>query len=301
MVKSRLIHLILSLVLVFSVAGGIIVSQSAAFAQGSTDTPTPTPTSTAPALTLKTDIPSYSDNSGSTFSFDVTLSYDGTDRKTVNLSLSGPQGWTSNLTYLSKQISAVDMGPADQYGPDTKTLTVSMSSNAGTSPDPGSYPVTLTATSGDLKDDITLTAIVKNRYDMYTTTDSGLLSTNAVVGKDNIFTFKVVNDGSAALDNITFTNTGPTGWGVNFSPDKIGSLGAGQTQQVDVTINPPADKTIAGDYMLTFVTTSAGTTSSTLNVRVTVTTSSIMGIVAIIIVAIVIIGLMVLFWRLGRR
>jgi uncharacterized membrane protein len=299
MVKSRLIHLILSLVLVFTVMSGVIITQSVAFAQDSTSTPTPT--STEPLLSLKTDIPSYSDNSGSTFSFDTTISYNGPDRKTVNLSLSGPQGWTSSLTYLSKQISAVDMGPADQYGPDTKTLSISMSSNAGSLPDPGSYPVTLTATSGDLNANITLTAIVKAKYSMYTTTDSGLLSTNAVVGKDNIFTFKVVNSGTTALENITFTNTGPTGWNVKFSPDKIDSLGAGQTQQVDVTINPPADKTIAGDYMLTFVTTSAGTTSSSLNVRVTTLTSSIMGVVAIVIVAIVIIGLMVLFWRLGRR
>jgi uncharacterized repeat protein (TIGR01451 family) len=298
MVKSRLIHLILPLILVFSIAAGIVVSQSTAFAQDTT--PTPTPTSTEPLLTLKTDFPSYSDNSGSTFSFDVTLSYNGNDRKTVNLSLTGPQGWTSSLTYQSKQVSAVDMGPADQYGPDTKTLTVTMTPNSGSSPDPASYSSTLTATSGDLNASITLTAVVKDKYSMYTTTDSGLLSTNAVVGKDNTFTFKVVNDGTASLDNVTFSDTGPTGWNVRFNPAKIDSLGAGQTQQVDAIINPPANQTVAGDYMLNF-SASSGSTTSSLNVRVTVLTSSIMGVVAIVIVAIVIIGLMVLFWRLGRR
>lgn len=301
MVRSRLTRISLSLLLVFTIIGGIIATQSAAFAQDATPTPTPTPTA-PPSLTLTTDFPSYSDISGSTFSFNVTLSYNGPDRKTVNLNLTSPQGWTSTLTYNSKQISAVDMGPSDQYGPDTKTLTISLSANAGSATAVGSYPATLTATSGDLSAKLDLTAIVKAQYSMVATTDSGLLSTNAVVGKNNIFTFKVENQGTADLQNIKFSYTGPTGWNITFNPSIINSLGAGQSQDVNAIINPPAGKTIAGDYMVNFsITSPSGSTSSNMSVRVTVLTSSIMGVVAIVIVVIVIIGLMVLFWRLGRR
>ncbi len=298
--KSRLIHLILSLAMLVSIASGLIIGQTLVFAQDTTTTtttPTPTPNE-PPSLSMTTDISSYSDNSGSTFNFDLSLKYTGKERRTVNLSVTGPQGWTTNLTYLSKQVSSLDMA-ADQYGADSKTISVSMSNNAGTLPDPGSYQATVKATAGDLNASQTVTAIVKAKYSMYTAVDSGLLSTNAVAGKDNVFTFKVVNDGSTALENIKLSSTGPTAWKVTFSPDKIDSLGAGQTEQVQATINPPADKTVAGDYNV--ILTASGQTSSTLTVRVTVLTPSIWGWVSIIIVAIVIIGLVVLFWRLGRR
>lgn len=312
MVRSRLTRLALSFLLVFAIVGGIIATQSAAFAQNATPTPTPTSTS-APSLTLKTDFPSYSDNSGATFSFNVTLSYTGPGRKTVNLSLASPQGWTSTLTYNSNQVTAVDVGPSTQYGPDTKTLTVSMISNTGADTPVGSYAATLTATSGDLSAKLTLTAVVKAQYIMDVTTDSGILSTNAIMDKNNIFTFKVENKGTQPLQNIKFTYTGPTGWSVVFDPvsknvvnfgsvHQIDSLGPGQSQEVEAIINPPGNETIAGDYMVTFVVTSdSGSSSANLPVRVSVFTSSIMGIVAIIIVVIIILGLVVLFWRMGRR
>jgi len=136
---------------------------------------------------------------------------------------------------------------------------------------------------------------------MYTAVDSGLLSTNAIAGKDNDFTFKVVNDGSSPIKDIKLSSTGPTAWKVTFSPDTIGTLDAGQTQQVHATINPPSDKTVAGDYNVILTASGDSANSSTLTVRVTVLTPSIWGWVSIIIVAIVIIGLVVLFWRLGRR
>lgn len=298
MLKSRILHILPSAITLLVVIGALLMLPVAALAQD--ETPTPTPTETTPPLSLETDIPSYSDNSGATFSFDVKVKYNGKDRRTVNLSLTGPQGWISTVSYLGKQVSAIDMGPADSFGPDTKTVNISMTNVAGSLPDPGSYQVTLKATAGEFTDDITLTAIVKAKYSMYTAVDSGLLSMQAVAGKNNIFSFKVVNDGSSTLENIKLDSTGPTGWIVKFNPEKIDSLAAGQTQKVDVTINPPADKTIAGDYNLV-LKASTGNTSSNMTVRVTVLTPSIWGWVGIGIVVVVIAGIMVLFMRLGRR
>jgi uncharacterized repeat protein (TIGR01451 family) len=130
--------------------------------------------------------------------------------------------------------------------------------------------------------------------------ENGRLSTNATAGKENHYSVSLVNTGSAAIDNVAFTSTKPDGWIVNFKPDKVESLGAGQTQQVDVVITPPEGKTIAGDYMIN-LTADNGTQSSELDVRVTADTPSIWGYVGIIIVVVVIAGLIVLFMKLGRR
>ena len=98
----------------------------------------------------------------------------------------------------------------------------------------------------------------------------------------------------------TFTADKPEGWTVTFKPEKVDSLGAGQTQQEDVVITPPEGKTIAGDYVIT-LHASNDKVNQSMQVRVTVLTPSIWGWVGIIIIVVVIAGLAVLFMRLGRR
>ncbi len=61
------------------------------------------------------------------------------------------------------------------------------------------------------------------------------------------------------------------------NPTTIDSLGAGQTQQVDVVINPPEGKTIAGDYMINLKADN-GTVSQTMDVRVTVSDALYLGL-----------------------
>jgi len=99
---------------------------------------------------------------------------------------------------------------------------------------------------------------------------------------------------------MTFSSTKPEGWEITYTPKEIDSLGAGLTQEVDVVITPP-DKTIAGDYGITLRGLAEQGLSDTIELRVTVLTSTIWGWVGILIVVVVVAGLAVLFWRLGRR
>jgi uncharacterized membrane protein len=203
--------------------------------------------------------------------------------------------------YASKQISSVEIGPQSYGTPDTRSLTVSLFPNTGQSPEPGEYKITLNATSGttyNLSRD--LTAVVKAKYLFSLTTNTGNLTTQAAAGKENHFSINLVNSGTAALDNITFTSDKPDGWVVNFNPQTVNSLSAGQTQQEDIIITPPEGKTIAGDYMIT-LHASNQKVNQNMDVRVTVLTPSIWGWVGIIIIVVVIAGLAVLFMRLGRR
>jgi len=76
-------------------------------------------------------------------------------------------------------------------------------------------------------------------------------------------------------------------------------LNADESKDIEVTITPP-DKTIAGDYMLNFSVKSENATNN-IDVRVTVETPSIWGWIGIAIIVIVVIGVAVIFARLGRR
>jgi len=126
-----------------------------------------------------------------------------------------------------------------------------------------------------------------------------LYNTTAKAGKDNYFSIEVGNLGTAAIDNIKFSSTKPTGWTIEFSPDKIESLPAFDSQTVDINMKPPTE-TIAGDYQIT-VRASGEQASEKIDIRVTVETPTIWGWVGVGIILVVIAGLAYIFMRFSRR
>jgi uncharacterized membrane protein len=300
MAKSRFIHVLLSVILVFTLLSAFSVFQVTVMAEGETPAPSATPTPAPPVtLTLKSNIPAYSDDSGSTFNYDVVLEYTGNDRITVNLTNTEPQGWYTYIQYLGKQVTSIDIGPA-QYGSATASFTLYLAPDSGKTPDPGEYLVTIKGTSGKFSPTLDLKATVKSKYSFSLTANTGRLSTSATAGKENHYTLDLTNSSSVALENISLNATKPENWIVTFKPEKIESLGIDQTVQVEAIITPPSGKTIAGDYMVTMRANNEKVNSS-IDVRVTALTPSIWGWVGIIIVVVVIAGIVVIFMRLGRR
>ncbi|MBN1191551.1 MAG: hypothetical protein JXA46_17475 [Dehalococcoidales bacterium] len=302
MAKSRYMHVLLSCILVFTLIGafsifGVIASaEDEPTAEGEA---TPTPTPKPVTLNLKSNVPAYSDDSGSTFNYDVVLEYTGDDRITVNLTNTEPQGWYTYIQYLGKQINSIDIGPA-QYGSATANFTLYLSPDSGKTPDPGEYTVNLKATSGELSSSLDLKANVKAKYYFILTANTGRLSTTAEAGKENHYTLDMTNSSSVPLENISLNATKPENWIVTFTPERIEVLDIGQTVQIEAIITPPSGKTIAGDYMVTMRANNEKVNDS-IDVRVTATTPSIWGWVGIIIVVVVIAIIVVLFMRLGRR
>ncbi len=252
-----------------------------------------------PKVTLETRFPVITGESGSPFGFDVTLELTGPERQRFNVTVIPANGWTAAATVSFKQAAVVEIGPSDQF-PASETISVSMSPVSGKNPDPGDYVTKLELVSSTLRKSIDLTARVTARYGMNLVTDSGKLSTDAAAGKDTHLALSLSNTGTAAIDNINFYASKPEGWKVTFSPDKVDSLPAGYTQQLDVVINPPAGKSIAGDYAMS-INAQGSKASDSVEMRVTVKTPSIWGFVSIGLVLVVVAGLVVLFRVLGRR
>jgi uncharacterized membrane protein len=298
MLKFRLIIAALALVLVSSLVAGFLSSPNPISAQ--TPTPTPTPTGTPDNLKLESTYPSLSADSGQPFSFNVDIKYSGS-RQLLNLTSNQQPGWDVSFNNSAgKTITAVQLGPVDYTL--TESVTVILAPSLGQTPDPGNYPLTITVSnvSASLNQSINLTATVKAKFSFMLDTATGNLNSQATAGADNHTTIQLTNQGTAAIDKLSLTSSQPDGWIVKFNPDKVDSIGAGQKQQIDVTVTPPGGKTVAGDYMLN-LTASNGTLSQTMSLRVTVLTPTIWGWVGLIIVILVIAGLGVLFMKLGRR
>jgi uncharacterized membrane protein len=237
--------------------------------------------------------------SGASFEFEIALNYTGTEARRFNLSATGPQNWTTYITPSypkDKMIGDILLEPGETYA---QKIDVYTAPPSWLSPEPGEYQITLEVTSGEIKGTIDLTAVVTAKYGMSLATPDGLLNTKATAGKDNYFSVVVANTGTAVIDNITLSTQKPSGWTVEFSPEKLDSLAAGTSTTIDVNIKPPS-KTIAGDYGI-LISATAMQRAIDLNIRVTVETPTIWGWVGVIIILLVIAGVGFVFMRFSRR
>ncbi len=302
--KTKAVHYLLCFVLLFFMLAGLVGNQVALAAQeGGKDLFSLPPGQEEPppeeTLELESKFPVLSAESGEIFEFDVQLKYQGAERKRFEFNLITPPDWRAIAvaSYPEKQIPAIEMGPA-QF-PVTETIKIQFGS-PGKLPEPGDYLVILEISSGALKNTIELKGIVTARYELAMFTTTGRLNTEATAGKDSSLSILLINSGSAAIENITFSSSKPQGWNVTYSPKKVDSLDAGLTQEVNIVISPPS-KTIAGDYEVTIRAEGKEISPDSLKIRVTVLTPTIWGWIGVLIVLAVIAGVGVIFWRLGRR
>ena len=244
--------------------------------------------------------------SGASVDFTVQLEYTGTEARVFDLTATGPADWTVSITPAyprDQQIRDIRMEPpAEEQSSSKSQIVVSAAPVSYITPELGEYPITLEVSSGDLQAPIEFTAVVTSIpaiYDMYLTTADGVLSTSAQAGKDNYVTIAVANSGTGDIDNIGLSTNKPKGWTVELSLTNINSVASGDFQTVEMNIKPPADA-ISGDYEI--VVRASGTQAQdNLEIRVTVKTSAIWGWVGLGIIALVIVGLAVIFMRFGRR
>jgi len=237
--------------------------------------------------------------SGTSFEFEVDLKYQGAEARVFDLVASGPKDWTTYITPTypkEKQILDIRVEPGVSYA---QKINVYVAPSYWLLPEPGEYQITVEASSGEIKGTISLTAVVTATYMMSLPPAAERYNTSATAGRDNYFSVVVANTGSATIDNFTFSSNKPSGWTIEFSPDKIDSLAAGGSQTVEANIKPPA-KTIAGDYQIT-LRASGKQTSDDIDVRVTVETPTVWGWVGVAIIVLVVAGLAFIFMRFSRR
>jgi uncharacterized membrane protein len=238
---------------------------------------------------------------GGEIEYDIELVYEhrGGEDRSFDLIVTVPEGWDVYMTpqfEREKRISSITLEPSFGIG---KTIRLKAISPFFPLPEPGDYTITLEAVSGELKGSFELTSVITAMYNMDIATESERFDTTAQAGKDNPFHIEVLNLGTAPIENITFSTSDPQGWDVDFSPEKIDSLSAFNSEMVEVNIKPPTE-TIAGDYMIT-ITASGEQASERIEVRVTVETPTVWGWVGVGIIVLVIGGVAYLFMRFSRR
>jgi len=256
------------------------------------------------ALDLRAIHPSVEAIAGNDFVFEVEFKYVGDmlgPPRSFDLVTTAPQGWEVYMTpqfEKDKHISAIDLKPGSVAYSD-KTRLVARAP-FWPLPEPGEYKVTLDVISEDVEASVELTAIITAAYNLLLAPAGERYDTKAKAGRDNYFSLNVGNLGTAPIDKVTFTSDKPQGWAIEFTPDQVDSLEPMATQTVDINIKPPPE-TIAGDYLISVRASGVQRTSEKTDIRVTVETPTVWGWIGVAIIAIVVVGLVVIFMRFSRR
>jgi len=253
------------------------------------------------SVTVTAEFPEIEAIATGTFEYGVKLEYKGQEDRVFDLNTILPAGWSAyiNPQYDSKMIPSIAV-EASPFIAVAKNLKVTVTPPTWPLADPAEYTVTLEALSGDVIGKLDLTAKVTAKYILNAAPANELYNTRAKAGQDNTYSIKVANIGTAVIENITFSTDKPDGWEITFQPKKIDALESFDTNTVDINIKPPP-KTVSGDYMFFLRITGKQGDPVKMDVRVTVETPTIWGWVGVAIIAVVIIGLIVIFMRFGRR
>jgi uncharacterized membrane protein len=252
--------------------------------------------STALGILLSTSSPSIEGPAGQNFSFTVSVTNQTGLERDIAFSAMAPTDWTVTFKeqYYTTLIRTLHLNSGEKK---SLEVTVSPPSNATA----GKYDVTIQASSGAYSQSLTLTPVITGTYKLDLSTPDGLLNFNAPQGAVTSVTLVVKNSGSAPLQNLSFTSSNPSGWDITFDPNQVSSIPPGSTVQVSARVKPPADA-IPGDYSVyIYANAEPRATSARIDFRVTVIGSVAWGLVGLGIIVVVIAGLIVIFWRLGRR
>ena len=245
-------------------------------------------------LTIKSKLPSLRGTPRSSFEYTLSVSNDSGKDLTVALAAQGPANFQTTFTegYGSNEISSIPI-EAGQSKDIKAKVTPPRDVKAG------DYPVLIKVAAEGATAEQRVTLQVSGQGKLTLSTKDGRLSGEATVGKSSDYTLVVGNDGTAALEEVEMSGTVPTNWKVEFNPKTIASVAPNEKKDVQVSVTP-ADKAIAGDYVASFRASGRGE-SSNADFRITVTTSTIWGIVGIGIIAVALLVLLGAVARFGRR
>ena len=264
---------------------------------GISDTLTLTVAVTSQELGGSSLVAEYASQEGTTdtsFSFSMTIQNNTASEQTYSLSANTPDGWTIAFqpSGESTQVAAITVDARSSQG-----LTVTVTPPASAEAQEYAIPISAISGSENLSTELSITIL--GSYDLSVTASGGLLSFDATANQAKNVTLTVTNLGNVDLQNINLTASVPTGWTAEFSESTIGSLEAGSTAEVTMTVTPSKDA-LSGDYV-TVVTASGDETSATAEFRVTVKTSTLWGIIGILLIAAAAGGLWYVFRKYGRR
>ena len=248
-----------------------------------------------PGVLLDTDFIEQSGPPTARFEFDIRIRNAQDEAASFNLIADPPENW--EVAFIptfdtSKVISGVSL---NANGSQRANVRVTPPPQA----DAGQYLIRLAVFNEDFNDQLTLRIALTGKGELTLATKDTRLNASSIAGKESTSLIHLSNSGTGTLAQVSLLADAPGGWAVQFEPESIALLEAGETVDVAVTLTPASDA-IPGDY---FVALHARTlqASNTIIMRVDVVQATIWRWFGLGVVIIVLAGLIGVYARLSRR
>jgi uncharacterized membrane protein len=243
---------------------------------------------------LSSDFPNLSGPSTQSYSFNVNLANHTPEELTFSLQAAGPEGWTVTAKPSGQSLATTMTVPAGG----TRALTVQADPPDQAAADTYAIAVQAVGPGGETAT-LQLNVAITGAVEMALSTNDGRLNANATAGEGRDLQLVLGNSGTAPLSGVTLTAQTPSDWKVTFDTPTVDSVAPGTSANVTATIQPSADA-IAGDYVVT-IRASSKDANDSVEIRVTVETSPLWGLVGAALIVAAVGGLAWVFQRYGRR
>jgi uncharacterized membrane protein len=217
-------------------------------------------------VTVSTPYPTIQTEPGSTVKLDIDVA--STQTSAVDLALDGlPSGWKATMRGGGFVVEAVTATPST---PAKATLEVDVPPNATA----GTYPMTVTGTSGADSSAVAITLDVAQQVDSGIQISADFPSLKGEPGTAFSYNLTITNN-TPEQQAFTFDPTGPQGWTVTASPTtnanaQTVSIDAGGTSTVKVDATPPQSVS-EGKYPIEVGVTAANGASGKIDLTAEVT------------------------------
>ncbi len=223
----------------------------------------------------------------------MTLKNEGDEEISVNLIANPPAGFQVSFKLMGQDVTSVPLGA-------NETKRVNVEARAYTELPAGQYPIDVLVQGGEAQASATLIAEITGQPDLRITGIDGRLSGQAYAGRETSFDIIVRNEGTAPARGVELSATPPSDWEVEFDPQQIAEIPAGEEAQVTVRLQP-SEQAVAGDYIVTLRARPEDGSSESAEFRITVRTSTLWGVVGIVLIAIAVFVVALAVTRFGRR
>ena len=243
---------------------------------------------------FEVEYPEQEGDAQTDFTFSATLINNTLTAQSYSLAASAPMGWTVSFTPSgeSTRVAALELEPRTTQG---VSINVTPPQNVAA----GTYEIPCTATTVSEKLSFTLSVTINGTYELMLSTPSGLLSFDAYSNKESAVQLSLTNLGNTDLANVNLTSSAPSGWTVRFATETIEVIEAGATVETTAYITP-GENAMSGDYLAT-ITAADSNTSDSAQFRVTVKTETTWGIVGVAAIVVLALVLFVVMRKFGRR
>lgn len=245
-------------------------------------------------LRLETELPALRGSPNSNFEYAVTLTNESGREALAKLEAAAEPGFrvTFKERYGSQELTSVPVKAGEK-----RDLKVVVEPRQDTPA--GIHQVAVRAVTEAGNAELPLTLDVTGRAELTLAGANDRLSGEASAGEETPLTLVVANRGTSPANEIKFSASQPSGWKVTFDPETIDTLPAGEEREVTAMITP-SSKAIAGDYMVTLRANGDGASKSS-EFRITVETSTLWGIVGVLVIGAAVVVLSLAVMRFGRR